>query len=85
MAAGPAPSRNARTLAVAAERSKRCGAEQDERERRGERDERGEQAAAEAGGGVADDGDGLHDRAGGDLAERDGVEELAARSSSGSG
>jgi hypothetical protein len=43
-------------------------AEQDERERRAECDHRGENAANQAGCGVADNGDGLDDRAGGDLA-----------------
>ena len=51
-------------------------AEEHERERGCEGDERGEQAAGDAGRGVADDGHGVHDRAGRDLAERDGVEEL---------
>jgi hypothetical protein len=37
-----------------------------------------EQTSEETAGGVADDGDGLHDRPGSELAERDGVEELGA-------
>ena len=76
IAAGPAPSRNARARGVLAQPLEAPAAEQDERERRGERDERGEQAAGEAVRGVADGGDGGDDRAGRDLAERDGVEEL---------
>jgi hypothetical protein len=65
-------------VAVAAELSEPGRSEQDERERRAERDDRGEDAAEQAGRGVADDGDGLHHRAGGDLAQGDGVEELRA-------
>ena len=84
MAAGPAPSRKARTVAVGAQAVEALGADEDERERRRERDGGGEQPAADAGGGVADDGDRVHDRARRDLAERDGVEELRRRSSSGS-
>jgi hypothetical protein len=42
----------------------------------GRRRRGGEQPAAEAAGGVADDGDGVHDGTGGDLPEGDGVEEL---------
>ena len=76
IAAGPAPSRKARTRWFGAQAVEAVGAEEDERERGGERDGRGEQPAADAGRGVADDGDGLHDRARGDLAEGDGVEEL---------
>jgi MFS family permease len=49
--------------------------DEDERERRQERDDGGEQRAGEAVGGVADGGDRRDDGAGGDLAERDGVEE----------
>ncbi|HEX5309805.1 MAG TPA: hypothetical protein VFW38_12080 [Solirubrobacteraceae bacterium] len=41
IAAGPAPSRNARALWLLRNRSKRPAAEQDEREGGGERDERG--------------------------------------------
>ena len=67
-----------RPLVSARSRSNRSRAEQDERERRSERDERREQAAADPGGRVADDRDGLHHRARGDLAERDRVEELPA-------
>ena len=85
IAAGPAPSRNARARWVGAQLVEAAGAEQDEREGGAEGDERGEQPAAEPGGGVADDGDGLDDGSGGDLAQGDGVEELARRSSSGSG
>ena len=84
IAAGPAPSRKARALRSAAHAVEALAAEQDERERRREGDGCGEQPAAEACGGVADDRDGLDDRPGRDLAERDGVEELAS-SSSGSG
>ena len=51
-------------------------AEEDERERGGERDERGEQATGEAVGRVADCGDGRDDGAGGDLAEGDRVQKL---------
>ena len=77
IAAGPAPSRKARALLVAAQAVEVAGAEQDERERRGEGDGRGEEPARQPGRRVADHGDGLHDRAGRDLAERDGVQELA--------
>ena len=76
IAAGPAPSRKARARCVVAETVEVGCAEEHEREGRREGDERGEQTAADAGRGVADDGDGVDDRAGGDLAERDGVEEL---------
>src|SRR5580704_10468977 len=55
-----------------------AGAAQHEGEGGGERDQGGEQAAADTRGGVADGGHGLYDRAGGYLAERDAVEELAA-------
>src|SRR5205814_1586044 len=48
--------------AVAAEAAEPPGAEQHEREGRGEGDRRGEQAPGEPGGGVADGGDGLDDR-----------------------
>src|SRR5258708_27122345 len=50
-----------------------AAAEGYEGEGRGEGDQGCQQSAADPGGGVADDGDGLHDRAGGDLPERDGV------------
>ena len=63
--------------AVAAQPVEAVSAEQDERERRRERDGGGQEAAADPRGGVAHDGDGLHDRARGDLPERHGVEELA--------
>ena len=79
IAAGPAPSRNVRAALVGAEPVEAAAAEQDERERRRERDGRGEQAAADARGRVADDRDGLHDGARRDLAERDRVEELPVR------
>ena len=52
-------------------------ADQHEEERRCERDRGGEQAAADARGGVPDNGDGLHHRTGSDLAQRDRVEEIA--------
>ena len=61
---------------VAADLPEAGPAEQDEEERRGEGDHGGEDAAGDPGGGVADDGDGLNDRARRDLAEGDGVEEL---------
>src|SRR4029077_15046690 len=64
--------------AVAADEVEPVGAEQDEREGGAEGDHRGEDAADQAGGGVADNGDRLDDRAGGDLAQGDGVEELRA-------
>ena len=51
-------------------------AEEHEREGWCEGDERREQAAADAARGVADDGHGVHDRTGRDLAEGDGIEEL---------
>ena len=54
-------------------------ADQDEHERGSERDRRREQAAAEPGRGVSDDGDGLDDGAGRDLAQRHCVEELRVR------
>ena len=63
IAAGPAPSRKARARALPRICSKRRPAEQDEQEGRGEGDGGGEQPAADPGGGVADDRDGLHDRA----------------------
>ena len=61
IAAGPAPSRNAAGAGVVAEAVEVARAEEHEHERRRERDECGEQAAADARGGVADDGDGLDD------------------------
>ena len=64
------------SLSAESEVDKALGADEDERERGGERDGGGEQPAAEPGGGVAEYGDGVHHRAGGDLAEGDGVEEL---------
>ena len=78
IAAGPAPSRKALRVLVVAEPVEASGAEQHEGEGGSEGDERGEQPAAEAGCGVADDRDGLHDRARGDLSERDRVQKLAA-------
>ena len=77
IAAGPAPSRNARAPRVGAQLLEAAAAEQDERERRGERDRGGEHAADEPVGGVADGGDRRDHRPGGDLPERDRVEELA--------
>src|ERR1035441_6591048 len=50
--------------------------EEDEEERWGERDKGSEKSAHDSGSGVADDSDGLDDRAGSDLAERNGIEEL---------
>ena len=85
MAAGPAPSRKARARWSPRRRSKRWAPSRTNANDGAKATTDGEEAAGQAGGGVADDGDGLHDRAGGDLAERDGVEELGRRSSSGSG
>src|SRR5215468_6841839 len=59
---------------VAADLVEPVGAEQDEREGGAEGDHGGEDPADQACGGVADDGDGLDDRAGCDLAEGDRVE-----------
>ena len=78
IAAGPAPSRNAADPVIAADPVEAPAAEQDEHEGRREGDQRGEESAAEPRRRVADDSDGLHDRAGGDLAEGDRVEELRA-------
>ena len=63
-------------VALARSRSKWRAPSRMNSERRRERDGGGEQPTAEPGGGVADDRDGLHDRARGDLAEGDGVEKL---------
>src|SRR5579862_3734679 len=52
---------------------------EDEHERRRERDDRGEQRTAYTARRVADDGDGLHDRARGHLSERDRIQELGRR------
>ncbi len=76
IAAGPAPSRNARAFWLVRNRSNRRTADQDERERRGERHDRCQHTTGEAVRGVADRGDGRDDRPGGDLPERDRVEEL---------
>ena len=76
IAAGPAPSRNAAGAGVRGGAVEVAGAEEHEDERRRERDERGEETARDACGGVADDGDGVHDGSGRDLTERDRVEEL---------
>jgi len=75
MAAGPAPSRNARARVVA-EAVEPGRAEEHEDERGRERDEGGEETACEPGGCVADDRNGLHHGSGRDLPEGDGVEEL---------
>ena len=61
---------------VGAEPIEVAGSAEDEDERGCERDGRGEQATDDAGGGVPNHGDGLHDRTWGDLAEGDGIEEL---------
>src|SRR5258708_7171414 len=61
-----------------AETVEMAAAEEYEGEGGGEGDQGCQQSAADPGGGVADDGDGLHDRAGGDLPERHRVEELGA-------
>ena len=79
IAAGPAPSRKARAPAVAGIRSNCPTAPPRTNTKDGrEGDHRGEDPADQARGGVADNGDGLYDRAGGDLAEGDRVEELRA-------
>ena len=74
--AAPAPVRKPWAQRVGPEPVEAGPADQDEDERRGERHERGQQPTGEPDGGVADDGDGLDDRPGGDLAEGHGVEEL---------
>ena len=76
---GPGPGQEGAGPAVAAQPVEPARSEQHEAERRREGDHRGQDPPGQAGGGVADDRDRLHDRAGGDLAERDGVEELAVR------
>ncbi len=79
IAAGPAPREERRRVSVLAQTPEPLRADEDEQERRRERDERGEQAAADAGGRIADGGDRLHHRPGRHLPERDRVEELTAR------
>ena len=79
IAAGPAPLRKARALRSRAHAVEALSSEQDERERGREGDGCGEQSPADAGRRVADDRHRLDDRSGRDLAQRDGVEELAAR------
>ncbi len=70
---------------VAAQAVEVCCSEKHEREG-GEKCDRGrEQSSPDAGCGEADDCDGLDDRAGRDLTEGDGIEELPRWSSSGSG
>ena len=79
IAAGPAPARNARTAAVAAEAVEAPAAAEQTKTNDGvNATTAASSAAGDAGGGVADDRDGLHDGAGGDLAEGDRVEELVA-------
>jgi hypothetical protein len=73
---GPGPAEEGTSPAVAAQPVEPARSEQHEAERRREGDHRGQDAPGQAGRGVADHRHGLHDRAGGDLAERDGVEEL---------
>jgi hypothetical protein len=75
---GPGAAEEGPGGAVAADLVEPVGAEQDEREGRAEGDDRGKDATDQAGRGVADDGYGLDDGAGGDLAEGHGVEELGA-------
>ena len=78
MTAGPAPVRNDSTERVGSDPVEVAAADEDEDERRGEGDQRGQQPAADSPGRVADHGHGLDDRARGDLAEGDGVQELGA-------
>ena len=78
MTAGPAPVRNDSTRAVGSDLVEMSTADQDESERRRKGDQRRQQPAADAPGGVADDGHGLHDWTGSDLTERNGIEELRA-------
>lgn len=76
MTAGPAPSRkdwDGRAGAQALEI--RC-ARDDEQKQWSECQQCGQQPARQAARGVADDGDGLYHRSGGDLAQRNGIEEL---------
>ena len=73
---GPGPAEEGAGPAVAAQPVEPARSEQHEAERRREGDHRRQDAPGQPGRGVADHRHGLHDRAGGDLAERDGVEEL---------
>ena len=76
IAAGPAPSRNARTRCVVAQPIEVRTADEHERERGQKRDRRRQRGAADAPRGVADGGDGRDDRTRRHLAEGDGVQEL---------
>jgi hypothetical protein len=73
---GPGASEKGAGPAVAAQPVEPARSEQHETERRREGDHRGQDAPRQAGRGVADHRHGLHDRAGGDLAQGHGVEEL---------